>query len=82
MEYKKRKVGKKNKRNKRGGAETVPTVNIDPLTYKMYAKDYGPGSGHHDPLGNENNTKKLVGKFVIGGAIIAIGIWLLLKFKK
>jgi hypothetical protein len=78
MEYKKRRMRNKNKKNKRGG------------TYTFIPKNYGPGFnngpfgqfGHDDPLGNENNTNKFVGKIVIGGAITAVGIWLLLKFRK
>ena len=80
MRYKKRKMRNKNKRGG-GDVDTVPTEEYDP-------KGKGPPKlrdyiyGHNDPLRSKNNTIKLVGKIVTVSAIIGIGIWLLLKFKK
>lgn len=83
MRYKKRKMRNKNKRGG-GDVDTVPTVEYDPRGKgPPKLRDYTDEHyGHNDPLRSKNNTIKLVGKIVTVSAIIGIGIWLLLKFKK
>ena len=86
MQYKKRKIGKKNKRNKRGGADTFTFKNHGAFVDGKFNTQ--ANLGHADTTNALNNTEKPVSKLVIGGIgggiiiSIVIGIWLMSKFKK